>query len=87
MAQFLIESPHTKEECLQALDELKDKQPELLDKMRFGCMSGEHTGWATVEAGSESEVCEMIPEIIREKAHVVEVTQLTPQQIDSFHNM
>lgn len=85
MAKFLVESPHTKEECLEALDELKDENPKLLDKMEFGCMSGEHTGWATVEAGSESEVRQMIPKVVREKAHIVEVNKITPEQIESFH--
>ena len=87
MAQYLIESPHTKEDCLEALDELKDTNPELLDKMEFGCMAGEHKGWARVEANSEIEAREMIPPVVRDKAHVIEVSKFTPEQITSFHHM
>jgi uncharacterized protein YdhG (YjbR/CyaY superfamily) len=87
MARYLVESPHTKEECVVALEEIKDKHPELLNKMEFGCKAGEHVGWAMVDAGSESEVCGMIPEAIRSKAHVVELVKFTPEQIESFHSM
>jgi len=50
MAKYLIESPHTEEECLQALDETLEKGTDLLAKFDWGCMSGEHTGWAVVDA-------------------------------------
>ncbi len=87
MARFVIESPHSKEECMTALDEIKAEHPELLDRMEFGCKVGEHVGWATVEAGSKTEAEQLIPEIIRDKAHVVEVLKFTPEQIESFHSM
>ena len=85
MPQFLVESPHTKEECLQALDELVDKEPDLLKESWFGCMSGDHTEYATLEAGSESDVRGMLPEFLRDKARVVEVTKITPEQVRQFH--
>ncbi|MEN6371568.1 MAG: hypothetical protein ABFD64_06085 [Armatimonadota bacterium] len=85
MPTFMVESSHTKEECVQSLDELKNKEPEILDKMEFGCMSGVHTGWATVDAANESEVRNMIPSDLRDKARVVEVSKFTPEQIESFH--
>ena len=87
MSQYLIESPHTKEECLRALDEIVDEDPELLEKYDFGCMAGDHTGYATVEARSETEAREMIPSFLRGKAKVVEVTKITPEQVRSFHQM
>lgn len=87
MPNYLIESPHTKEECLRALDYIVDKEPQLLDKMEFGCKAGEHIGWATVEASSEAEARDKVPEFIRDKAHVVEVGKFTRDQIESFHRM
>lgn len=87
MPQYLIESPHTKEECLESLDEIKDKDLELLEKFEFGCKAGEHTGWATVDASSRDEVLNMLPEKMREKSKVVEVTRFTPKQIESYHSM
>jgi hypothetical protein len=85
MAQFLVEAPHTKDECLRALDDMLEEKPEFLEESWFGCMAGDHTGYATVEAGSESDARSMLPEYLREKARVVEVTKITPEQIRSFH--
>ncbi|MBI2842605.1 MAG: hypothetical protein HYX78_04320 [Armatimonadetes bacterium] len=87
MPHYLIESPHTKEECLKALDEVVEKEPELLDKYEFACMSGEHTGWVTVEANDTEEAKRKVPEFIRGKARVIPVEKLTREQIESFHKM
>jgi hypothetical protein len=85
MPKYMIEAPHTKEECMQALDEMVEEEPELLDQTWFGCMAGDHTGYATIEAQDESEARSMLPGFIREKARVVEVNKITPEQIKSFH--
>ena len=87
MPAFLIESPHTKEECLRALDEMVEKEPKLLEQSWFGCMAGDHTEYATVEADSEQEVRSMLPDFLRDKARVVEVTKITPEQIRGYHGM
>ena len=85
MAQYLIESPHTKDECMKMLDELAAKSKDGLDQYVFGRMSGQHTGWALVEASSESEAMSMVPSSIRSKAHVIKVDRFTPEQIKAFH--
>jgi hypothetical protein len=84
---YLIESPHTKEECLQALDDVLARGPEFLARFDWGCMSGDHTGWAVVEAGSETAARTMVPALVRGKARIVEVGKFTPEQIKSFHGM
>jgi hypothetical protein len=86
MSLYVIESPHTKEECMQALDEMAQQQPQMLDKVVFGCMSGEHTGWATIEADNEEEVRKMLPSNVRGKAKVVPVSKFNKQQIESLHH-
>jgi hypothetical protein len=85
MPQYLIESPHTKEECLKALDETLAKGPDVLNRFEYGCMSGDHRGWATVEAGSENQAREYVPSFLRSKTRVVQVGRFTPEQIRSFH--
>ncbi len=85
MANYFIESPHTPEECLRALDEVLAQSPKILAKFDWGCGAGEHTGWAVVEAESESAARNIVPGFIRKKARVVEVTKFTPEQIRSFH--
>jgi hypothetical protein len=84
---YLIESPHSKEECLQALDDVLARGPEFLAKFDWGCMSGDHTGWAIVEAGSEAAARSTVPVLVRGKARVIEVSKFTPEQIRSFHEM
>jgi hypothetical protein len=87
MARYLIESPHTTEECLRALDEILLRGPGALAKYDFGCMSGDHTGYVIVESGSESEARENVPSFLRGKARIVKVDKFTPEQIKSFHQM
>jgi len=82
---YIIESRHTPQECLRALDDVLERGPEVLDRFEWGCAKGEHTGWALVEAGSESEVRGMIPESVLDKTRIVEVSKFTPDQIKSFH--
>ena len=84
---YHIESPHTKEECLQALDETLAGGPQLLVQYDWGCMAGEHVGWATVEAGSESEARNMVPALVRNKARITPVHKFSPSEIESFHRM
>jgi hypothetical protein len=82
---YQIESSHTPEECLKALDEVLAKGPQNLAKYDWGCMSGDHRGWATIEAKSESEAQNLIPTSLRAKTRVVPVTKFSPDQIRSFH--
>ena len=85
MARYLIESPHTPEECMKVLDAILMMGTGLLDKFDFGCQVGEHTVWAVVEAGSESAARNMVPAFVRNKARIVEVSKFTPQQIRGAH--
>lgn len=82
---YLIESPHTKEECLRALDEQLEKGPEVLKKLYFGCNAGDHTGYAIVDAKSEGDARKLVPDFLIGKARIVEVGQFTPEMIRSFH--
>ncbi len=84
---YLVETPHDAAQCLSALDAYKDKSPELLSKMEFGCDKGVHDAWGFVDAGSEDEVKQMIPEPIRGNARVIPVKQYTRDEIESLHKM
>jgi hypothetical protein len=87
MPQYLLEVPHTKEECLRALDDLVDNEPDLLKESWFGCMDGDHTEYATISAGSKDEVKRKLPDFLRDKAKIVEVGKITPDQIKQYHQM
>jgi len=85
MPQFLVESPHTKEECLKALDETLAKGPDVLDQFEYGCMAGDHRGWATVSAPTADQAREIVPGFLRAKARVTPVGKFTAEQIRSYH--
>lgn len=85
MAKYLVESRHTPEDCLRALDEVLARGPNELAGYDWGCADGEHTGYATVEAGSRAAVEATIPEFLRHTTRVVALNTFTPEQIRAFH--
>jgi hypothetical protein len=87
MSQYLIISPHTADECLAALDAVEAQGNDALAKWQWGCMAGNHTGYAMVWASSEQDALKMVPEMIRSKARVMKLNQFTAEQIKSFHQM
>ncbi|MDA8101219.1 MAG: hypothetical protein M0042_16490 [Nitrospiraceae bacterium] len=82
---YLVESPHTPEECLKALDGQLAIGPDMLKKTFYGCMKGDHTGYAIVDAKDESDARKIVPKFLVNKARVIEVGQFTPEMIRSFH--
>ena len=85
MSDFMIQSPHSKEECLHALDETLAAGPEVLAKYEFGCTKGDHTGYAIVNVPDENTARGMVPKFLRSKAKVVQVTPFTPEAIRALH--
>ena len=85
MDRYIIESPHTKEECLRALDEVLAEGPAVLNKFDWGCQAGDHTGYAVVDAENETNVLKLIPTFLRNKTRIIKVGKFTPEQIRSFH--
>ncbi len=83
--KYIIETPHTKEECLRALDEQLVKGPEILKKFNYGCKAGDHTGYALVEVSNEMEARGLVPAFLINKARIVEVDTFTPEVIKSLH--
>ena len=83
MAKFVVASPHTVEECQKALDETLEQ--DLLDKFVFGCKAGDHTGWAYIDADSEEEALESVPEFVKDKACAYEVNKFTAADIKAAH--
>ncbi len=86
MAHYLVELPHTDEECLKGLDEIAKNGKEALKDVVWGCKAGVHNGWALFKAKSEQEVRNMIasPTMLK-KARVTEVEHYTVKDIAGFH--
>jgi hypothetical protein len=85
--QYLIQVPHTTEECLKALDETKAQGAENLNQWSWGCKFGNHTGYAIVNAESESEALAFVPAAERSKAKVYPLAKFSVQEIEAFHSM
>lgn len=85
MSRFLIESPHTKEECLRALDEVIATGKGSIDEYEYGCMDGEHAGYLIVEAGNKQEALRKVPDFLKSKARVVQLNKFTEEQVREFH--
>lgn len=83
--KFLVESPHTKEECLRELDGIAAEGSDVLGKFNWACKSGEHTGYAILEAKDESAARGYVPEVVRERARVHPVDTFTPKDIERMH--
>lgn len=87
MQQYMIESPHTTEDCMTRLDELSVRGDQALAQWRFGCMAGDHTAYALIEAESEDAARQTIPPSGRGQAKVVPVNSCSAEQIKAFHKM
>lgn len=84
--KYMIELPHTTEECLKALDETKAGARDLLPLIDWGCRVGYHTGWVLVDAASDYEARSRITSsFLRSTAKVIQVSKFTEKEIDSFH--
>ena len=83
MDRYLVESPHQKEDCVHAL-----KQVEALGYLthfEWGCNSGNHTGFAIIEAESEAQARMVVPSMSRGAARVVKLNTFTPEMLRARH--
>ncbi|MDO8549457.1 MAG: hypothetical protein Q7S39_04790 [Ignavibacteria bacterium] len=83
MNRYLIETTHTKEDCLHVLDLVLAHG--FITHYDWGCEEGIHTGWAVVEADSSAEALLSVPPFIREKARAIKLKKYSPEVIQSFH--
>ena len=85
MSKYMIETEHTSEECLNALDEFQAKG--LLEKSDFGCQAGVHTSWVTLEAKNDDEAMNRVPSSLQSKSKIVKLNKFSNQQVKEFHKM
>lgn len=73
MQRYLIESPHTAENCDQAIRDLH--AAGYLHHFEWGCKDNDHTGWAIVEAESAEHARQIVPWYLRDKARIVRLVK------------
>jgi len=73
MNRYLIETPHTAEECLDLIKVL-NAQGYLWNFDR-GCKAGIHSGWAILEAENEAQARLAVPPLVRGRARIVKLNK------------
>ncbi len=73
MSQFMIEFPHTEDQCDRLLTET-EQSGELPD-IYYGCAAGRHTAWAVVRAADEDDALNMVPSPLRGDVSITQVVQ------------
>ena len=82
---YFVMAPHSKEQCMKVLDELKSKGEANLSKYEFGCMAGDHTTYAFIKAPSEDALRKMLPSDVLANAKIQKVDAFSVKQIEDFH--
>jgi hypothetical protein len=85
MNTYLIKFPHTPENCIATLDKISKDSPELLNKIEWGCKSGDHTGYMIVESKNEAAALQMVPSSERSEAKVEKLDKFNMAEIKSLH--
>ena len=83
MQSFLVISAHSGDECSKVLQDVL--ATGYLTHFDWGCMDGEHTGWAVIEAESKREALLVVPPYARGRARVVQITKFTPEEVKGIH--
>ncbi len=73
MERYLIESPHSVEDCDRAIDELH--AAGYLHNFEWGCKDSDHTAYAIVEAVNHEHAKQIVPWFLRDKARVIKLVK------------
>jgi hypothetical protein len=52
----------------------------------WGCMDGEHCGWAIIEVKSEDQARLVVPPLVRRKARVIKLNKFEEEDVKSLHS-
>ncbi|HOC42730.1 MAG TPA: hypothetical protein PKJ99_06885 [Thermoanaerobaculales bacterium] len=83
--RWMIVTSHTPEKCLADLDAVMASKPEMLNRIEWGCKSGDHTGYVVVDASSEQAARQMLPAPMQATARVIRLNRFTADEIRAFH--
>jgi hypothetical protein len=83
MDRYLIETPHSGQECQRLVNEIYALG--YLAHFDWGCKAGMHCGWAIIEAESEAQARLAVPPLVRGKARVIELTKFAPEDVRPLH--
>jgi hypothetical protein len=80
--KFMVISPHSHEECTFVIKQTL--AIGYLTHFWWGCKSGDHTGYAMLEASSADEALLSIPTMIRKKGRAIGLVQFDPEKVEHW---
>ena len=83
--KYHVMASHTKEECLNTLNETKTKGNNLLSKLEWGCKGGDHTAYGFLEGSDEAAIKRMMPTAMQNKVKINMVDRFTAEEIEKMH--
>jgi hypothetical protein len=83
MNRYLIESPHTEEECTELVKLVITAG--YATHFDWGCKAGVHKGWIILEAEDEAQALLAVPTLVRSKATVVRLNKFTTDDMVGTH--
>ena len=83
MDRYLIETPHTNDNCLMLLDALNAQG--YLNNFDWGCEAGVHTGWAIINAENEAQARLSVPPLVRNLARIVRLNKFSEEDVTAMH--
>lgn len=83
MDRYLVESTHTAKDCHHVVEQFIIYGHII--NFDWGCTAGVHTGWAILEADSESQALLSVPLGLRSKARAIRLCKFTPDTIQAQH--
>ena len=77
MEQFIIEVPHSPDECMAAASEIMrhSRAAKVAAGTYWGCLQGTHTTWIMAQLDGATEAGELVPDLLRDTARVVRVAR------------
>lgn len=75
MDRYMIESPHTVENCTMVIKEVESMG--YLHHFDWGCEDGVHVGWAIIEADTHAQARLVVPSLVRKDARAVRLVKFT----------
>ncbi len=82
MQKFIVISPHDHEECTHVIKQTL--AIGYLTHFYWGCKSGDHTGYAIIDADNEKEALLSIPTVIRHKGRAIGIVQFDPKVVEKW---
>jgi len=76
MQKYIIESPHTAENCDQVVKDIH--AAGYLHHFEWGCKDDDHTAWAIIEAETAEDAKQIVPWYLRAQARIVRLVKFGP---------